>query len=115
MNKETYLYFAQNEGADAAADCMTYPASGFRGIDSASTTSLNISFQSRSGNAANDSVGFTGLTAGKFKSVCEALATIMNSQNAGLVIVADEDNTVYHRELVSRGAAPATVTIALDS
>ena len=115
MNKETYLYFAQNEGANAAGDCMVYPASSFMGIDSASTTSLNISMKTRSGNLTNDSIGFTGLTAGKFKSVCEALAIIMNSQNAGLVVVADEDNTVYHKELTSRGAAPATVTIALDS
>jgi len=114
-NKETYLYFAQNESADAAGDCMVYPASGFMGIDAASTTAVNISMRTRSGNPTNDSIGFTGLTAGKFKSVCEALAIIMNSQNAGLVVVADEDNAVYHKELVSRGATPATVTIGLDS
>ena len=40
--KETYLYFAENESADAAGDSHVYPASTFTGIDPISATSTRI-------------------------------------------------------------------------
>ena len=43
--KETYLYFAENEGADAAGDSHVYPASTFMGVDPISATTTRISFK----------------------------------------------------------------------
>ncbi len=42
--KETYLYFAENLGGDAAGDCITVPASRFLGCDPISATQTRISF-----------------------------------------------------------------------
>ena len=49
---ETYLYFAENESADAASDCAVYPASTFTGIDPISATTTRISFKALAGTAA---------------------------------------------------------------
>ena len=46
---ETYLYFAENEGGDAASDSTVRPASTFTGIDPISDTSTRISFKALSG------------------------------------------------------------------
>ena len=46
---ETYLYFAENLGANAAGDCAVYPASTFTGIDPVSDTTTRISFKALAG------------------------------------------------------------------
>ena len=100
--KETYLYFAENLGADAAADCHVYPASTFLGCDPISATTTRISFKAIAGTAADDDVLLTHVT-GKFKQVCEALANALNDDNGELVVFADEDNTIYTKMLRDLG------------
>ena len=53
---ETYLYFAENLGANAAGDCCVYPASTFTGIDPISATTTRISFKALAGTAADDDI-----------------------------------------------------------
>ena len=99
---ETYLYFAENLGADAAGDCAVYPASTFTGIDPISDTTTRISFKALSGAAADDDILVTHVT-GKFKQIAEALADALSDDNAELVIFMDEDNTIYSKKLRDLG------------
>jgi hypothetical protein len=107
---ETYLYFAENLGANAAGDCAVYPASTFTGIDPISDTTTRISFKALAGTLADDDILFTHVT-GKFKSIAEALADALSSDNGELVIFADEDNAVYSKKLRDLGCIDASSTI----
>ena len=108
--KETYLYFAENESADAAGDSHVYPASTFTGIDPISATTTRISFKALAGTLADDDILLTHVT-GKYKQVCEALADAMSDSNGELVVFADEDNTVYWPKLVELGCTDASTTV----
>jgi len=112
--KETYLYFAENLGANAAGDAVVYPASGFRGIDPISAETSRISFSSTSGDYKDDDILVTHAT-GKYKQLCEALAILMNSDKNDLVVVFDEDNLIVHPLLESLGVAPTEIDITLDT
>ena len=109
---ETYLYFAENESADAASDCAVYPASTFTGIDPISDTTTRISFKALAGTAADDDILFTHVT-GKHKEICEALADALSDDSGELVIFADEDNTVYSKKLRDLGCIDASSTIVI--
>jgi hypothetical protein len=100
--KETYLYFAENLGADAAGDCCVYPASRFLGCDPISATKTRISFSALSGQERDDDILLTHVT-GKYKEVCEALAHAMSDTSGQLVVFADEDNVIYHNKLRELG------------
>jgi hypothetical protein len=90
---ETYLYFAENLGADAAGDSACYPASTFRGIDPISATTTRISFEALTGNAADDDILVTHTT-GQFKELCEQLALALSDDSKGMVVFFDEDNNI---------------------
>ena len=109
---ETYLYFAENLGANAAGECAVYPASTFTGIDPISATTTRISFKALAGTAADDDILFTHVT-GKHKEICEALADALSSDNGELVIFADEDNTVYSKKLRDLGCIDSSSTIVI--
>ena len=111
---ETYLYFAQNEGGDAAADCAVYPASTFTGIDPISDTTTRISFKALAGTAADDDILFTHVT-GKFKSIAEALADALSDDSGELVIFADEDNAIYSKKLRDLGCIDSSSTIVITA
>jgi len=108
--KETYLYFAENEGADGAGDSHVYPASTFTGIDPISATQTRISFKALAGTAADDDILFTHVS-GKYKEVCEALALALSDDNGELVVFADEDNGIYHNKLRELGCIDGSSTI----
>jgi len=112
--KETYLYFAENLGANAAGDACVWPASGFRGIDPVDGSNSTISFQSTSGDDLDDTIQVTH-AAGKYKELCEAMATLMNSDKNDLVVVFDEDNLITHPLLLSLGVNPTVLNITLDT
>ena len=107
---ETYLYFAENEDADAAGDCAVYPASTFTGIDPISDTVTDISFKALAGTAADDTIRFTHVT-GKFRQVAEALADALSDDSGELVIFADEDNAVYSKMLRDLGCIDSSTTV----
>ena len=109
---ETYLYFAENLGADAAGDCCVYPASTFTGVDPVSDTTTRISFKAQAGTAADDDILVTHVT-GKFKSIAEALADALSDDNGELVIFADEDNAVYSKKLRDLGCIDSSSTIVI--
>jgi len=108
--KETYLYFAENEGADAAGDSHVYPASTFMGVDPISATTTRISFKALAGTAADDDILLTHVT-GKYKQVCEALADAMSDTSGKLVVFADEDNGIYFDKLRRLGCIDAATTV----
>ena len=107
---ETYLYFAENLGANAAGECAVYPASTFTGIDPISDTTTRISFKALAGTAADDDILLTHVT-GKFRQVAEALADALSDDNGELVIFADEDNAIYSKKLRDLGCIDASSTI----
>ena len=107
---ETYLYFAENLGADAAGDCAVYPASTFTGIDPISATTTDISFKALSGAAADDTIRFTHVT-GKSKEIAEAMVDALSDDNAELVIFADEDNTIYSKKLRDLGCIDSSTAL----
>ena len=114
---ETYLYFAENESADAASDCAVYPASTFTGIDPISATTTRISFKALTGNAADDYILVTH-ESGKYKELCQALALALNTDKGGTVIFIDQDNEIYFNELLSLGVivdVPSDPDITLDT
>jgi len=107
---ETYLYFAENLGADAAGDCAVYPASTFTGIDPVSDTTTRISFKAMAGTAADDDILVTHVT-GKFKSIAEALADALSDDSGELVIFMDEDNAIYSKKLRDLGCIDASTAL----
>ena len=111
---ETYLYFAENLGADAAGDSVVYPASSFTGIDPISATTSRISFKALTGNAADDDILVTH-GSGKYKQLCEGMATLLNDDNSELVVVFDEDNSITHKLLVDLNVGITEIDITLDT
>jgi ABC-type branched-subunit amino acid transport system substrate-binding protein len=107
---ETYLYFAENLGANAAGDCCVYPASTFTGIDPVSDTTTRISFKALAGTAADDDILVTHVT-GKFRQIAEALADALSSDNGELVIFMDEDNTIYSKMLRDLGCIDSSTAL----
>ena len=107
---ETYLYFAENLGANAAGDCCVYPASTFTGIDPVSDTTTRISFKALAGTAADDDILMTHVT-GKSKEIAEALVDALSDDNGELVIFADEDNAVYSKKLRDLGCIDSSTTV----
>ena len=114
--RNTYLYFAENLDANAAGDSVMYPAANFTGIDPISATTTRISFKALTGNAADDDILLTHVS-GKYKEVCEALALALSSQDAGLVVFADEDNGIYFNKLRELGCIDSNteLNITLDT
>ena len=107
---ETYLYFAENLGANAAGDCAVYPASTFTGIDPISATTTRISFKALAGTAADDDILVTHVT-GKFKQIAEALADALSDDNGELVIFMDEDNAIYSKKLRDLGCIDSSTAL----
>ena len=107
---ETYLYFAENLGADAAGDCCIYPASTFTGIDPISATTTRISFKALAGTAADDDILVTHVT-GKFKSIAQALANALSDDSGELVVFMDEDNTIYSKMLRDLGCIDSSTAL----
>jgi len=107
---ETYLYFAENLGADAAGDCAVYPASTFTGIDPISATTTRISFKALAGTAADDDILVTHVT-GKFKSIAQALANALSDDSGELVVFMDEDNTIYSKMLRDLGCIDSSTAL----
>ena len=107
---ETYLYFAENLGANAAGDCCVYPASTFTGIDPVSDTTTRISFKALAGTAADDDILVTHVT-GKFKSIAQALANALSDDSGELVIFMDEDNTIYSKMLRDLGCIDSSTAL----
>ena len=107
---ETYLYFAENLGANAAGDCAVYPASTFTGIDPISATTTRISFKALAGTAADDDILVTHVT-GKFKSIAQALANALSDDSGELVVFMDEDNTIYSKMLRDLGCIDSSTAL----
>ena len=109
--KDTYLYFAENLGADAAGDSCMYPAFGFTGAIPNGVTTGRLSFKALTGNAADDIVEIN-ITSGKFKTFCQELAKALNSNKSEMIVFADEDNAIYFED---NAAGMSVLNITLDT
>ena len=110
FKNETYLYFAENEGADAHGDCVTFPASSFLGADPVSPTTTRLSFKAMDGEPHDDDILITHVS-GKYFQIVEALTTCMNSDGSECIVFMDEDNAVYHRTLYDGGVIDASTAL----
>ena len=113
---EKYLYFMeQTDGAfDAAQDAVMYPASSFKGFSaSGTTTTLLLHFHGILGQDedAHDVVTLT-ITANKQKEVMTAIAQAITGAKVphsdGVIVVADDSNSVYADSRITACAIAAT-------
>jgi hypothetical protein len=108
-----YLFFAEGAGLDATGDAAVYPHENFTGIDPISNATATISFKARNGTAVDDTVLVTYATTangGGYKKFAAAFTKLLcqlnNTQSKEMVVVADEDNSIYFDSIIS-----GTVTI----
>ena len=109
-----YLYFAEGEGADAAGDSAMYNHTAYTGMTPNSATTALISFLPKDRTLVNDTVLVTYVNTadgGGFKRFAEKFAMLLsacdNTQSKKMVVVADEDDSIYFDPIIS-----GTVTIA---
>ena len=110
------LFFAEGDGLDATGDAAVYPHESFLGMDPISTTTTRLSFKARNGTAVDDDVLVTHATTangGGFKKVAEAFGKLIaqcdSKQTKGLIVVADEDNSVYFDSVLSGAVTITTI------
>ena len=108
-----YLFFAEGADLDAAGDAALYNHKDYTGMTPSSTTTALVSFKPKDRTLVNDTVLVTYATTangGGFKKFAEAFAKLMcqldNTQSKEMVVVADEDNSIYFNSIIS-----GTVTI----
>ena len=109
-----YLFFAEGDGLDAAGDAALYNHKDYTGMSPQSTTTAFISFKPNDRTLVNDTVLVTYATTaagGGFKKFAAAFAKMMsqieNTQSKEMIVVADEDNSIYFDPIIS-----GVVTIA---
>ena len=109
-----YLYFGEGAGADAAGDAAMWPHTSFTGMQPTATTTALISFTPNDNTLVNDTVLVTYATTangGGFKKFAAAFGKLMtqldNTQSKEMVVVADEDNSIYFDSIIS-GAVTIT-------
>jgi len=105
--KGPYLYFAEAE-VDGTTDAICVPASSYLGANPTGDTSLTLSFEDV---VATDTVNVVTLTIATdtHKQVMAALASIMNANpnkaNAGIIVVADAEDTTAKELTTATGGA----------
>ena len=113
---EKFLYFMQEtDGAfDSAQDAVCYPVSSFQGFSaSGTTTTLLLHFSGILGQDedAYDVVTLT-ITENKQKEVMTAIAQAITGAKAphsdGVIVVADDSNSVYADSRITACAIAAT-------
>ncbi len=102
---EKFLFFTDGDTIDAVGDVACYPLSSFLGfkVSAADNASLGMNFASTIGSggtdgAAVDVVDLT-ITAATHKKVIASIVKAMNSATfaaeGGMVVIADELNSVF--------------------
>ena len=111
-----YLFFAEGDGLDATGDAAVFPHENFLGMDPISTTTTRLSFKARNGTAGDDDVLVTHATTangGGYKKVADAFTKLLcqlnNTQSKEMVVVADEDNSIYFNSVISGAVTITTV------
>ena len=108
-----YLYFAENEGADAAGDSGAFPSSGFLATDVTGAAQTTIHFKAIEGNADGDTVVINHV-AGKHKELVQCLADALNYNGSDMYVFFDEDNQVFDKQLIDLGVVvPGTSTCVI--
>jgi len=111
------LFFGEGDGLDATGDGAVFPHENFLGMDPISTTTTRLSFKARNGTAVDDDVLVTHATTangGGFKKVAEAFGKLIAQcdakQTKGLIVVADEDNSIYFDSAISGAVTITTIS-----
>tara|TARA_R100000458_G_C8164195_1_gene167114 strand:- start:374 stop:712 length:339 start_codon:yes stop_codon:yes gene_type:complete len=89
-----YLYWNTGEGANATGEAVAIPAESFRGTDCGSGV-LDLFFEPLSGTQANRMKVTLSVADGKQIAVAKAIANAVATMNAGVLVLADDDNSVY--------------------
>jgi len=107
MKHKKYLYFMeQTDGAfDALADMACYPLERFIGFQSIDATTLDLAFEpklmeadSNDTTSKKDSVRLT-IAGSTHKAVIESVSDLIyggaGKRNNGLIVIADDSNSIY--------------------
>jgi len=108
---DTYLYAANAlAGAD---DAGMFKASDFMSMEIASATTVELRFKAGAGYGTKNGVVTlvlptlaAGTSTSKFKEACKVVAGCLNRAKGGLLVLADEVNSVY--------VAPFTGAVVID-
>ena len=125
---ESYLYFADGKGANAASDAGMWPLSRFTGVEATSDTTSTVFFL-----AGNNDLGYAANTADsvtithadtttaegsyhRSKLIAKAIVEAIGGARDGEVItIIDVDNDQYAGEIESiKGDTNFGIAIALD-
>tara|TARA_R110000823_G_scaffold214268_5_gene344132 strand:- start:1941 stop:2279 length:339 start_codon:yes stop_codon:yes gene_type:complete len=89
-----YVYWNTGEGANATGEAVAVPVESFRGFDCQSGKLLCY-FEPLSDTQANRMLVTVTVTNGKQIEVAKAICQAFASANAGVIVIADEDQKVF--------------------
>tara|TARA_R100000458_G_C8172291_1_gene172299 strand:+ start:38 stop:376 length:339 start_codon:yes stop_codon:yes gene_type:complete len=110
-NSGKYIYWNTGEGADATTEASAIPVESFRGFDAGSNT-LAVYFEPLSGTQANRMLVNLTVADGKQIEVAKAICNAMATMNAGILTLADDDNSVYLHSAITAVGDSATIDAA---
>ena len=106
-----YVYWNTGEGADATAEAVAIPVESFRGFDCGSGT-LAVYFEPLSDTQANRMLVTLSVADGSQIEVAKAICNAFASANAGIITLADDDNSVYLHSAITAVADGSDVNAA---
>ena len=112
---ETFLYVADALAGDD--DAALYKASDFLCLEIAGATTVKLSFKAGINKQAVDTVTLTcartlaqGAGSNDFRQIAQTISGLLNKNNGGLVVLADDVNSVYASPLFN-----GVVTVFADA
>jgi hypothetical protein len=110
-----YLYFAENESADAVGDAGVFPSEGFLATDVTGAAQTTVHFKAIEGDTDGDRVVINHV-AGKHKEFAQCLADALNYDGPDMYVFFDEDNQIFDQQLISLGVVvPGTSTCVMTN
>tara|TARA_X000001382_G_C3140875_1_gene169521 strand:- start:177 stop:515 length:339 start_codon:yes stop_codon:yes gene_type:complete len=106
-----YIYWNEGTGADASGDASAIPVESFRGFD-VGTDTLAVYFDPLSGTQINRMLVNLTVADGKQIEVAKAICNAMATMNAGILTLADDDNSVYLHSAITAVGDSASIDAA---
>ena len=110
-----YLYFAENEGADAASDAGVFTSDTFLSTDVSGAAQTTVRFKSIVGDADGSNIVVNHATA-KHKEFAQCLADALNYDGPDMYVFFDEDNQIFDKQLIDLGVVvPGTSSCVITN
>jgi|TARA_R100000081_G_C4794433_1_gene159852 hypothetical protein len=108
-----YLYFAENEGADAAGDSGAFSSEAFLAADVTASGQTTLHFKAIEGDNDADTIVINH-AAGKHKEFMQCLADALNYNGPDMYVFFDEDNQIFDKQLIDlEVVVPGTSTCVI--